>query len=371
MPANNSLALSGVLDSTWGVLDAFTGVYPDYSLPQIVPTIEEFAEHPSFCGKTLYPRQRTLLKILFLESENFTAFDYRVIDEWLESSKRYEYGPPNDVRIPLDIYDRIERCKAQGRSHFREFIDVGGRRGGKGFVGGIVGARLTYEALRLDDPQAFYGIDPDKDMYINVVATSSIQAKKYLFADVALTILGCKAIRPFIWKIQEEEVRIQTPADIRKVTELKHRGIKVNKDIASLRVTANSSTSASGRGGAAYAQMFDEFAHVIDSESTRSASEIYEAYTPSLDQIGNAAFIYIPSSPFCLEPETKVLTEDLRWVSVGSLAVGDKLIGFDENHSGAGKGRTWQPAEVTETSVITAPRYEITMESGKTIKCTG
>ena len=32
----------------------------------------------------------------------------------------------------------------------------------------------------------------------------------------------------------------------------------------------------------------------------------------------------------CVTPETRVLTESLEWVSAASLAVGDRLLGFDE-----------------------------------------
>ncbi len=104
----------------------------------------------------------------------------------------------------------------------------------------------------------------------------------------------------------------------------------------------------------------------------RSSEEVYEAYQPSLDQFGKDSLTYIPSSPYCLEPSTRVLTRDLRWVPVGSLQVGDELVGFDEYQKGSGSGqsRTWQPATVTETSVITAPRYKMVMKSGKEIVST-
>jgi intein/homing endonuclease len=284
-------------ESDYELLDMFTGIAPK-ALPKIKPSIVEFAEHPSFCGKVLYPRQKTLLKVIFLESELLTDYDHDVIGHWLEESQKYEDGGDWSVRIPLDIYERIEYNRNVGRTHFREILDIGGRRGGKGYIGGMIGAYLCYEMIRLDDPQRYFGIDPDKDMYINIVATSALQARKFLFADVASTVLSCKALRPYIWKVQEEEVRIQTPSNIRMIHDLKKRGVKVAKDIAGVRVTANSSSGSSGRGGAAFSQMFDEFAHLQESESTRSASEVYEAYTPSLDQIGLAALIYVPSSPW-------------------------------------------------------------------------
>lgn len=353
--------------SDYTILDMFTGVVPNL---KPMPGIIEFAESPEYCGKRLYPKQRTLLKLIFLEEENFTDYDRAVIDDWIEQGKNFDAGA--EVFIPDDIYERIRINKALGRKHFREIIDVGGRRGGKGFIGGVIGAYKSWEMVLLDNPQRFFGLDQDKDLYLNVVATSLTQAKKYLYADIAMTILSCKALQPYILKVQEEEIRIQTPHDFRRIASLKGSGIKVNKDIASIRVTANAATSASGRGGAAFTQMFDELAHALETEGNRSANEIYEAFTPSLDQIGQSGLIYVPSSPFCLEPSTRVLTEQLDWVPVGSLGVGDKLFAFDEEHGGGkGNGRCWRSSVVTETSVITAPRYKMTMECGKSVVCTG
>lgn len=285
-----------VASTPFAALDMFTGVLPEFKLPQVMPDIVTFATSPQFCGKTLYPRQQTILRIVMLEIENLTEYDNWVIDQWIESSKKFDSG--GEVLIPIDIRERMQTLRDAGRTHFREFVDVGGRRGGKGYLGGIIGSYLTYEKIMLDDPQDYYGIDKSKDLYINIVATSTTQARKYLFSDVAASIMDCAALTPYIWKVQEEEVRIQTPADIRKFCDMRHKGVKVNKDLASIRITANAATGQSGRGGAAYMQAFDEFAHLAESDSTRSASEVYEAYTPSLDQIGFDAFIYVPSSPY-------------------------------------------------------------------------
>ena len=119
--------------------------------------------------------------------------------------------------------------------------------------------------------------------------------------------------------------------------------------------------------------IFDEMAfHVQGTDSIKSSDNIYEDWQPSLGQFKADALTYCPSSPFCLEPSTRVLTEDLRWVPVGSLAVGDKVVGFDEHPQKQARGgyRAWRSAEVTETSVIHAPRYKITTESGKEIVST-
>lgn len=57
------------------LLDMFTGIAPSFA-SKIKPSIVEFAEHDAFCGKVLYPRQKTLLKVIFLETENLTDYDH-------------------------------------------------------------------------------------------------------------------------------------------------------------------------------------------------------------------------------------------------------------------------------------------------------
>ena len=331
-------------------------------------SIIEFATSDKYCGKKLYPRQETLLRLIFLETEQMSQYDLDTIDEWTRGFKKRK-----DVfGVQPDVWDRVQYLKDRGYRRFPHILSVLGRRASKGMIGGVLGAEQIAYFYSLDDWQAHYGIDAGQDGYLSVVATNQSQAQRFQFADIRRTVENCKYLQPNISTSKESYFSIRTPADVRQIAELKGAGIVVEREIATLRAIALSSNSSSGRGAVGFANFFDEFAFMVQGTgSTKSGEEIYEAWQPSLDQFGRDALTYIPSSPFCLAPDTKVLTEDLRWVPVGSLMVGDKLIGFDEYApSGKGKGRTWQPAEVTETSVIWAPRYKITMESGKEIVST-
>lgn len=73
------------------------------------------------------------------------------------------------------------------------------------------------------------------------------------------------------------------------------------------------------------------------------------------------------SAQFCLSSDVKVLTEDLRWVTIGSLGVGDLLLGFDEE-TGPGQWRRWRPSEVLATRVIDRPCYDLTFDDGTQIR---
>ncbi len=71
---------------------------------------------------------------------------------------------------------------------------------------------------------------------------------------------------------------------------------------------------------------------------------------------------------YCVTPETRVLTSDLRWVQAGSLELGDELVGFDED---LGKGRghgavaRLKPALVEQNKRISLRCLKITTDSGE------
>lgn len=76
---------------------------------------------------------------------------------------------------------------------------------------------------------------------------------------------------------------------------------------------------------------------------------------------------------YCVAPETRVLTADLRWVPIGSLHVGAALMGFDE-HAPPGKGRSSRPRQWRRTSVetfevIQSPCYDLTFDDGTKVRC--
>ena len=72
---------------------------------------------------------------------------------------------------------------------------------------------------------------------------------------------------------------------------------------------------------------------------------------------------------YCVSPETKILTSDLRWVRADSIKVGDKLIGFDENPPKGYGQRKFNETLVEDVGVIERPCYEITLEDGTSITC--
>ena len=254
-------------------------------------SVEEFAESAKYCGKRLYPRQKLLLKLIFLE--DLTEEEDRILDYWIEGGKN-----KSEIKISPFIRERIAHLKDNGYDHFREVVLVGGRRSSKGFVTGIALAKRMFDVMALQDPGQHYGIDPEKEIYFSCVASSQDQAKKYQYADFSSTVNSCAAMQPHISKLQELEFSVATEADIRKLDAFKRQGRRVQRDLSKLRGTALPANASTIRGSATMAICFDEMAHLQEGGSYQSASEVYEAAIPSLAQFGKDAMIFCNSSPY-------------------------------------------------------------------------
>ena len=65
---------------------------------------------------------------------------------------------------------------------------------------------------------------------------------------------------------------------------------------------------------------------------------------------------------YCLAPETKVLTADLRYIPIGDVAKGMELAGFEEERVGA--RRHFRKAVVESAELIERPCYRLTFDDG-------
>lgn len=261
-----------------------------------LPPIVDFVEHSSFLSMDrLYPRQKTLLRLMCLETENMTAYDVDVINEWADGFWR---ANGEQMGVVPDVWKRIEMLKERGYQQFREVVNISGRRGSKGHLGGIMGARQNWRLIQASDPQLYYGILRGKELYCYVTATTKAQAQAYQFADLARTLLGAPCFQPYIFEAKPTFITIQTDADRMRAAELERQGVVLDRPIASIINVALSANSAAARGGAAFCAIFDEMAHmIIGTAGPRTAEAVYKAITPSLGQVAPDDFIYIPTSP--------------------------------------------------------------------------
>lgn len=258
-------------------------------------SIVEFVTSPHFCGQVLYPKQQTLLRLIFLETENMTQYDLDTIEEWRLGFQRSRdiYG------LQPDIWERIEYLKHRGYRRFPHIQMVLGRRASKNFLGALIIVEMIAYLVSLDNPQNHYGIREGKDVFCNVGATSQTQAQRHQFADIRDVVENCVWLQPFIAETKDHQMRLRTPADLRRIAAMRAQEVPIEHTIASLWVVALSASSVAGRGATSYCNTFDEFAfHVQGSGSIKSGEEIYEDWQPALGQFKKEALTYVPSSPF-------------------------------------------------------------------------
>jgi hypothetical protein len=254
--------------------------------------IEEFVESDQFCNKALYPAQKTFLKLIFLEELSGEEED--TLDYWIAGGRN-----GTEIQISPDIRERVDFLRADGYKHFREVGLVGGRRSSKGWMTAAATGKVMYETVQLGDPGEHYGIDPDREIYFSCVAGSEAQAKEFQYADLVSIVESCKAMERFrVFPTLETEIRISTEADLRKIDIVQARQGKVTRAIARLRGKALAANAGTLRGSATMVCVIDEMAHMIPGQSKASASEVYQAADPSLDQFGVDGMMFCNSSPY-------------------------------------------------------------------------
>jgi hypothetical protein len=282
--------------SIWDIVDEVSGpVLPD---PITFVIGGQWLNRPN-----LYPRQATLLKIIFLRDDLFTPYDHDVIAEWIAEfhATNPNAGPENKFEahtngIQPDIYERIAWCRERGYRWFKEVLMAIGRRGSKGYVCSLAMSYVLWAYLARGDPQDYYGIDRDKQLAVMIFAGKKDQAKANLWGDLYNAVVGSACYTPYLSEAGAEHLTVFAPYDEIRAAKLAERGIRSTRDIASFGIFPRESTLLSGRGPAACILGFDEAAHVKNAGTTRQFGDVYGAAGPALDQFGRDAFICIPSS---------------------------------------------------------------------------
>ncbi len=74
---------------------------------------------------------------------------------------------------------------------------------------------------------------------------------------------------------------------------------------------------------------------------------------------------------FCLDPATKVLTADLRWVPISELEPGQQVVAVDEEAPGGrGQARKMRTAVVEGVVQVLRKAYRVTFDDGRSVVCT-
>jgi hypothetical protein len=268
-----------------------------------VPDPITFIISEDWLGKpNLYPRQATLIKVIFLRDDLFTDYDRVVIAEWQRRFR--ETNPdaednkfsPRTKGLQPDLYERIAYLKKRGYRWFPELIIAIGRRGSKGYLSALCMAYVLWNYLAKGNPQEYYGIDENKPLACAVFAGKKEQAKENLWGDLYGVITSAPCFTSYVSEALAESLTIYAPYDFVRMHKMAQRGITSTKDMATFRVVPRESTPLAPRGPAGCILGFDEAAHVRNAGVTREFGVVYNAAKPSLDQFGQDGFIVLPSS---------------------------------------------------------------------------
>lgn len=252
--------------------------------------VVEFVESKKYLGRRLYPRQKTLLKIIFLEE--LDDYDKRVIASW-------ERGDAEVTCVPK-LQERIEYLKKNGYPHFSLIQLVGGRRSSKGFLTACALAYKMHKLQMLDDIHDFFNLPSGKEIEFSIVAASLDQAIARQFADVEDALLANEYLQKqrLLGRALAQTFSVNTQTDLRRVAQLRANGVRVEKDMASLMVRAHGTNSKTIRGAASMMFIFDEMAHLIGGESRMSDDELWGAAIYSVRQFRKEALTFANSSPY-------------------------------------------------------------------------
>lgn len=253
--------------------------------------IVEFAESDEFCNRPLYPRQRVLLKLLFLEGLDGQEED--ILTEWINSTK-----DGGEVEISPKIRERVEFLRGLNYPHFGICQLILGRRSGKGYMTAIAMAKKVYDLIQIEDPSRYFGIAKGENVYFAIIADSQDQAKKYQFKDARNTILDNRSLQEYLGQPLAESLSIYTPADLMKIKNLRDKRVNADKALASLRIEAFAKNSRTIRGNASIVVAFDEMAHITPGESHISDEELYKAVQPSMITFKEQGLLFANSSPW-------------------------------------------------------------------------
>ena len=74
---------------------------------------------------------------------------------------------------------------------------------------------------------------------------------------------------------------------------------------------------------------------------------------------------------FCVDPSTRVLTADLKWVPIGKLEEGQEIVATDEyTPGGRGKSRKMRTGTVQKVGRVFRHAYRIKFDDGREVVCT-
>lgn len=264
-------------------------------------TFCEDARYLNFLGQEpkmqLWDMQKIVLKIFYRgtrgnEHLQLNDREIELINEIADEEESDYEDAYGGFRQILEKYDR--------GTIFSHLLLIMGRRSSKTTLVSIIAAYEAYKLLEAPNgnPQAYYGIAPDKSICILNIATNKEQALDPLFKEIESRIARGPYFQDKVNHdaCKEGTIKLLTLADKRENADRKKRGMSVLSD-GSITLMSGHSNSRSLRGHATICILLDEFAHFRTSSGISSGDEVYNALMPSTKQFGADGKMIIISDP--------------------------------------------------------------------------
>lgn len=233
-------------------------------------------------AETPFPVQEFILKVMYglpLDHEN------KVIRTW-DRFKEACTGFYTEAEF-LDFLYQEGRCNISLARHqerqgltYRVSVLRLGRRAGKTSISQWITGYTIYRLLRMQNPQAYYGIRKDQPIRITLVSTTSDQAQG-LLAPARATVQRSPYLSRYIEKNAEHKMNLVTDANI---------ACGQSSD-AGLVLTSSPCSARSLRGPGNVLALLEEYGcfywELGSTRSNRSDKRIYEALSPSLSEFKN------------------------------------------------------------------------------------
>lgn len=188
--------------------------------------------------------------------------------------------------------DECPRCKTtraeliEGRliKNYNTMLLIIGMRSGKSTTAAIIASFLEHRLLLSKSLQKLFGQSPTQQFEIGFVATTAKQAEKTIYEAYRGLRDNCTWLQSYIKKLRDiEQFKNQYYEDKSK-SSIKYKHIRVNFE-------SFSSNSAGIAGATRIAAFIDELSRFDESESKRSANEVYNVFSRSLKTIRAARLI--------------------------------------------------------------------------------
>ena len=233
--------------------------------------------------------QRIILKTFYSGSvgnENLCLTDEEI--NWLED---FRDNKADDEMQKKTIDLCIE--KTNEGTPINELVLVIGRRSGKTFLTSIMATYEAYKCLELKNPQEFFNISPDSEIYLLNVATASPQAEK-LFSEIKSKIRNAPYFRGKLNQraSNNETLYLLTETDKHKNQELEDQSRLRETTKGSIVILCGHSNSNSLMGSGVIFLAFDELAYFLDNTGRKSGSKVYNDLSPNC-----RTFFYPDESP--------------------------------------------------------------------------